>query len=769
MSVLELRLLGPVRVFSDLSGDVTPTGRRAQALLAMVALSEHGERTRSWIQSKLWSDRPQEQGSASLRQELSRLRRLLGTQHVVTEADRVALRNVRVDVLEIVNAGSGAHGFVAAEVPDLLEGLEIRDEAFEDWLRLERFHWRERIENAMTRARPPGPQAAAPAAASDSGAARGELAESSDQRSPPRAAASSDKVRRSVAAMAAEVADRSQRLEQDERGNRAQLERAFDLFASLARDYGGEVVDVGRNGIRALFENPETAVLFGTEIQNEFRDQAVWSEGDPIRFRIGIARGVVVESGGSFTGECIEAAASLRSLAKPGGIAISRSLAEAVQDVPGISIRAIGRTGGSEDRVEGFAVHRPSAEARDSVAAARAVPVLQPLDQPSVAVLALNNPSGDPALDHVAEGVVEDVILNLSRFRNLHVIARHSAFLFGLQTHSAREIGERLGVRYLLYGSLRRGDQRLRIAVELIDAGMENVLWSDQFDVRIDELFGFQDEITGAVASRLALQIDLAHLQREAGNPQDVRAYGLVLRGQQLVQSYTKEANAHARRLFEEALEIAPSYGRALSALSRTHNLDWRYEWSPSPEDSLGAAVAYARRAIQCDGLDARAFAELGFTDLYRKRHDEALANYARALALNPNDADIIAEHADALVYAEQPDEAVEQMQRAMRLNPFYPDWYLWYLADAYNALGRAADVIATVRRMQNPAEGSRLLAANYAHLGRMEEARSAAREVLFFHPGFSIRLWQHRPPYRNASVLERYVDGLKKAGLPDE
>jgi TolB-like protein/Tfp pilus assembly protein PilF len=385
-----------------------------------------------------------------------------------------------------------------------------------------------------------------------------------------------------------------------------------------------------------------------------------------------------------------------------------------------------------------------------------------------VAVLALQNLSGDSANEHLCVGIVEDVIANLTRFRSLTVIAPHSAFLFSLKSSPAREIGHRLGVRYLLGGSLRRSGKRLRIAVELIDAEAESVLWSDHFNIEIEDLFDLQDEITGAVASRLAVQIDFAERRQESYYPRDMRAYGLVVRGQHLVLQYAKEANAHARRLFEEALQIAPAYGRGHSALSRTHNLDWRYSWSPSPEESLEAAVDLARRAVQLDQLDARGFAELGFANLYKKRHDESLADYARAMALNPNDADIVAEYADALVYAGRPERSVELLERAMRLNPYYPDWYLWYLADAYITLRRHADVIATVQRMQNPDEGRRMLAASYAHLGMMEEARAQACEVMRLHPGFSIGRWRHRPPYRDQAILEHFIDGLRKAGLPD-
>ena len=179
-------------------------------------------------------------------------------------------------------------------------------------------------------------------------------------------------------------------------------------------------------------------------------------------------------------------------------------------------------------------------------------------------------------------------------------------------------------------------------------------------------------------------------------------------------------------------------------------------------------AIEYAERAVQHDWLDARGFAELGFANLYKKRHDAALSEYRRAIVLNPNDADIIAEYADALVYDGHPNQAIELFDKATRLNPYYPDWYLWGTADAYNALGRSDEVISTVRRMRNLGEGRRLLAANYAHLGMMQEAQIQAAKVLRLHPGFTIGTWRHRPPYRDSAILERYVEGLRMAGLPE-
>ena len=311
---------------------------------------------------------------------------------------------------------------------------------------------------------------------------------------------------------------------------------------------------------------------------------------------------------------------------------------------------------------EVFAVERSDAPAAPPPAEARPPPLpeLAPIRAPTIAVLALTNLSGDPRNDHICAGVAEDIISNLTRFRSLMVIARHSAFLFDLKATPAQEVQRRLGVRYILSGSLRRADKRLRIAVELIDAASESVLWSDRFNVEVEDLFDLQDEIAGAVAARLSAQIEFAEWRQESAYPRDMRAYGLLMRGQRLLLQFNKQANAHARRLFEEAIDIAPQYSRAHSAMSRTHNLDWRYSWSAKPEESLEAAIAFARVAKKLDRLDARGFAELGNALLYRRQHGEALAEYAHAIALNPNDSDIIAEYADALVYVGQGAKSVE-------------------------------------------------------------------------------------------------------------
>jgi len=574
---------------------------------------------------------------------------------------------------------------------------------------------------------------------------------------------------RRAAVLFADMVEFSRRMELDEARSAGQVARSLQLFRALVGDYGGQVANIAGDGIVALFDDPESALRFAIQIQTEFREQSVWGDGKPIEFRIGLNVGDVIFHDANAYGHCINVAARLQSLADPGGILVTSAFRTATREPAGVSLRSLGRPflKNITESIEIFAVDQAGGKVPIAIRAGEA-PKSEPVRHPSIAVLALTNLSGDPRNDHLCEGIAEDVIANLTRFRNLMVIARHSAFLFNLTENRAEEVRRRLGVRYTLGGSLRRADKRLRIAIELIDAASESALWSDRFNVELEELFDLQDEIAGAVAARLSIQIDFAERRQESPYPRDMRAYGLVLRGQHLILKFTKEANWHARRLFEEAAEYAPEYSRAFSALSRTHNLDWRYAWSDKPRESLVAAVALARRAKELDRLDARGFSELAYAKLYSRQHDEAMEEYAQALALNPNDSDIIAEYADALSYVEQPERGLELMEKAMRLNPYYPDWYLWYLADIYDVMGRSEDVIAAVRRMHDPSEGQRLMAIHCVHLGRMEEAQAAAREVLRLHPRFRIREWRERPPYRDPAPLERYVEGLRKAGLPE-
>jgi TolB-like protein len=385
----------------------------------------------------------------------------------------------------------------------------------------------------------------------------------------------------------------------------------------------------------------------------------------------------------------------------------------------------------------------------------------------SIALLPLRNLSGAPRDEPLCAGLTGDIIHSLTRFRDLTVIAQHSALQVRALALAPHQIAERLGVRYLLTGDLQRRRRGLEVEARLLEAAAEHVIWTMKFDGPLGDVFAFQDRLTQIIAANLAVEIRTAELRRAAGSaPAALSAYGLVLRGQLLTHQYQRAANWRARLLFERARRLDPDYARSYAALSRTFNLDWRYAWSNDPGASLDHAVELAELAIQCDPFDARGHAELGFASLCHKQHDAALLAFERALELNPNDADILAEMGVALTSVGQNERAIEALMRAIRLNPLHPDWYLWYLGSVYFHLGDYAKAIATVMSMREPSEARRLLAASYAHLGEMDEARHHAAELIKVHPNFTIEHWRKVPPFKNPEPLERLIEGMRKAGL---
>jgi adenylate cyclase len=388
-------------------------------------------------------------------------------------------------------------------------------------------------------------------------------------------------------------------------------------------------------------------------------------------------------------------------------------------------------------------------------------------DTGSIAVLSLRNLSGAPRDEPLCAGITGDIIHHLTRFRDLIVIAQHSALRVKALALAPRQIGERLGVRYLLTGELQRQGEGLEIHARLLEANSEQVIWSGKYDGPLGHTFAFQDEVTEVIAGNLAAEIRAAECRRAVDSaPAKLSAYGLLLRGQYLTQRYQKATNLEARFLFERARRLDPGYGRSYAALSRTFNLDWRYAWSDQPSASLDRALELAELAIQLDPFDARGHAEVGFACLYRKQQQAALFAYQRAIDLNPGDADILAEMGDALTSVGQPARARQLLTRAMYLNPFCPDWYLWHLGETYFCEGNYQQAIDTLKRMRDLSEAHRLLTSSYAHLGRMEEARQHAVQLMKAHPNFSIDHWRKVPPFTDQEPRERLIDGMRKAGL---
>ena len=480
----------------------------------------------------------------------------------------------------------------------------------------------------------------------------------------------SDEVRQRLSAILfADVVNYSGAMERDQLGTHRRVMRRVNLFKSLIGDYEGRVFDVEGDAVKAAFDSAFQAVRFAVDLQREFRNDTVWSSDpeEPV-FRIGINLGEVIEEVHGYYGHEVNVAARLQELASPGGICISESVQRVVRGKLPIQMLSIGRRSlkNMAEAVEAFAIDLEGAIV--PAAAAQPLPEARTEDTlhgTSVVILPLKNLSGDASDIHLCDGITSDLITNLSRFRDLLVIARHSAFYFRDTTQSLREVGHQLAARYALTGGLQRADHRLSISVQLIDTESGGVIWSDRYRGDLRDIFDFQEDITGVIASQLSIQIAEAERRRlRSLPPSNLRAYGLILRGHDLALQHRRDTNLHARRLFEEAAELDPRFGRSYAGMSRTYNLAWRYRWADSPESSLDTAVELAVEAIKRDNLDARGHSELGFACLYKKQHEASITAYERAVELNPNDADILADMGDSLTASGFPDRAVEMIRR---------------------------------------------------------------------------------------------------------
>jgi TolB-like protein/DNA-binding SARP family transcriptional activator len=390
-----------------------------------------------------------------------------------------------------------------------------------------------------------------------------------------------------------------------------------------------------------------------------------------------------------------------------------------------------------------------------------------PEPSPSIAVMPLVVLAEGPAGSMVATGLCVDIIGRLTRYRRIDVIAYTSTLSVASLGLSPREIGRRLGVRYVTQGALWLDRSRLRLTFDLVDAASERVLWSQSFDRACEDVFDLETEIAAAVAGGVMVEIDqLERARVRARDPDSLAAYELCLRGLDEMLRLDQRGCHAALGYFVRAAHQEFGYARALAGISRAHGFQWKYRWVDDREAALERAEEYALQAVDFDGADPSANAGLGWVALYSREHDRSLAAYSRALELNPSDADILAEYADSLKHAGEPSQAVPLFERAIRLNPYKSDHYLKDLAHTYLVSEDYDAAIRTVHRMRRPAISLRVLAASYALAGQMDAARRTAEMVRRNYPGVSAEAWSTMVPDRNPDYTARFVEGMKRAGL---
>ena len=420
----------------------------------------------------------------------------------------------------------------------------------------------------------------------------------------------------------------------------------------------------------------------------------------------------------------------------------------------------------------------PRLAGSSSLEAEKPVSALALPDRPSIAVLPLANISEHRDQEYFSDGITEDIITELSRFSELFVIARNSSFQYKGRAVDVRKIASELGVRYVLQGSIRRGGARIRISVQLADAVTGTHRWAERYDRQLEDVFAVQDEVARTIVAILVAHVNKAEIERTINKaPESWQAYDYCLRAADAHRSFLSSLKVaelyEARRLFEQSLAIDANYARAYAGLAWTHFSAWvnALDGDHLNPDSLDRAYHLARKAVQLDPNLPLAHAVLGQVRVRRGEYEAAVAEFERSMALNPNFTDW--RFAEVLVIAGDPVRAIEVVERHMRLDPFYVPLAPLWLGLAHYLLKQYSQALPLLQECVSRAPNLRSvhvwLAAIYAQLGKLEDARTEAAEVLRIEPQYTIERTQARlSPFKRPEDAEHLFDGLRKAGLPE-
>ena len=580
--------------------------------------------------------------------------------------------------------------------------------------------------------------------------------------------------RRLAAILAADMVGYSRLIRLDEDGTLAALKSLREeVIDPQIAEHNGRIVKLMGDGMLNEFASVVDAVSAGVGIQRAIAARnAGLPEDRKMVFRVGINLGDVVVDGDDIHGDGVNLAARLEGLAKPGGICITAAVHDQVRDRLKLDFEDMG-----EHMVKNIdrAIHvyRVLIDAPpDAGGPAPAGPARPAVDVGStIAVLPFDNmggsggESGDD--DYFADGLTEDIITALSRYRELRVIARNSTFRFKGQAIDIGRVGRELGARYVIEGSVRRAGTRVRITAQLIDVADGTHIWAERYDREMEDIFAVQDEVTRTIAATLGVRLqDKARERAMRKNPVDLNAYDCVLRARRYTTKLTGSEHAAARDLLERAIALDPGYSEAHALLANVYLAEHRFGANPRP-DPIGRAMAMVRKAIELDPQNAYAHCWLAIVHFFR--HENANFDVAarRALALNPSDPEILAEIGHYCAFIGQYERGIELSGQAMELNPLHPGWYHFALARHHMYQREHEAVLIDVQKIDMPEfYWTHLLeAAALGHLGRAERARAALGRLLALTPGFSAADELHK--WNTASDdAAHIVEGLRKAGL---
>jgi adenylate cyclase len=623
--------------------------------------------------------------------------------------------------------------------------------------------------------------------------------------------------RRLTAILSADVAGYSRLMGEDDDATVRTLTGYRETMTSLIKEHEGRVVDSPGDNLLAEFSSIAHAVSCAVEMQRQLAERnARLPEDRRLEYRIGVNLGDVIEEGERIYGDGVNIAARLESLAEPGGICISGSVYSQVKNRLKLEYESLGekevknikepvpvyRVVMGKEAGESMAIEK-KAKSRILRKVAVALGVIVVLlvgaagviwnvyfrlpevkgipderkdfalpEGPSIAVLPFINITGDPEQEYFSDGLTENIIAGLSANRQLLVIARNSTFAYKGKSPDIQEVAQKLGVEYVVEGSVQKTGDRVRITAQLIDAKTAHHVWADRYERELKDIFALQDEITMKIMTAVGMKlVDGEQFGEEILPPSG--SLEVAMKAMKAADYYfrmNKEDNILARKELEEAIALDPEYGELYSMLAATHLVDVLLQPSESPLISFAKANRNIAKALALDDENWLAHVTLSMLHLFSKEHDKAIEAAERAIALNPNGADAYAQLGSVLIFSGRAEEATNLIEKAMRLNPIPPPGYLLWLGNAYRHLGRYEDAIKlfkqVLKRSPNNFFAHLWLTATYSSLDRKEEARHQAQELVKLDPAFSVDQWKKKILIKDKAEAERLVADLRKAGL---
>ncbi|MEE8555294.1 MAG: adenylate/guanylate cyclase domain-containing protein, partial [bacterium] len=565
--------------------------------------------------------------------------------------------------------------------------------------------------------------------------------------------------RRLTAILSADVAGYSRLMADDDEATLHSLEACRIIFRDCISPRQGRVVDSPGDALLAEFPAVTNAVLCAVEIQEAL---AKYNDPQPehrrMRFRIGVNVGEVLVRQGALFGDGVNIAARLEALAPIGGICVSGTVFDQVKGRVPLSFEYLG-----EKKVKNIPTpvrtYRIAVGGEDTAKSGAPLSIAgfgipAPTDRPTIAVLPFRNLGGDSDQDYFGDGISEDLITELSKLSGLFVIARNSAFVFKGQAVSAREVGRKLGVGYILEGSVRKAGERVRINAQLIDVESDRHLWAERFDRTLEDIFAVQDEITEEIVTALDVKLvagERARLWRASlRNPE---ARSALYRGYEQFYLLSKAGNAEAKVLFERVIELEPESPMGYVGAAGPRWVEVLRGWSGAPNETMAEAAKLAEKALELDHDDPMAHSLLGVFAVMRGDYEEALICVRRAVDLSPNHSDVLFMAGLVMALDGQNEEAIHTLGRALSHNPVRPVVYVNLLGVAYREMGRYREAVEILKeiiaREPDYVPGRCALISVYAALGQYDEVHVEVEEIKRRIPEFALEGYYRLLPFR--------------------